>query len=769
MVCDVPGADGMNALTAPPATRTVAADLTLCDREPIHLPGTIQPHGFLLAIDDSSWRVRYASTNVRELLDLDAHSMLGRPIDEVIGRSAERALRQAACDPLFTRRAVYIDRIARSGGDRPRTFVLIAHRHGGHVIVEGEAQPGDTPSREPHHQLEAFLNQMEATGTVLELVQLAARETRRITGFDRVMVYQFDSDWNGVVIAEDRNETLPSYLDLRFPASDIPRQARELYRINRLRLIASAHYDPVKIVSTRGDASALDLSLSTLRSVSPVHLEYMRNMGTGSSMSISLMRSGQLWGLLSCHSWEPRVVPFELRYTCDLLGQVLSLQLTAREHAAALKYRMDLRQLQSVLIAAMAKRDFFAAGLIAESRALLQLTGATGVAVVAQGEIELQGRTPTKPQVEAIVNWLTSAGREDLFHTDELASVFPEAKEYAWSASGLLAVSISRVHRSFILWFRPEVIGTVTWGGDPNKPVENASGNALRLHPRKSFETWIETVRGHAEPWQEPEIEAARELRAAVIEIVLQNAERLAQLTEELTRTNKELETFSYTVSHDLRAPFRHIRAYAELLKLEKGRLLDEEGRQFVDHVLSGASYAGRLVDNILAFSQMGRTTLQLSSVALSELVADVMNDFTLESSKREIDWHIEPLPVVEADASMLRTVMQNLLENALKYTRDRKPARIEVTAQENADEHIVRVRDNGVGFDEKYKAKLFGMFQRLHRWEDFEGTGIGLASVRRIVGRHGGRVWAEGALNQGATFYFALPKKPVTANTLYA
>ncbi len=753
----------MNAVASPPAV-----DLTACDREPIHLPGSIQPHGFLLALDATAWTVRQASANVPALLGLELSAVLGATIDQVIGAGPADLLRQAARDPLFSRRAIFVDRLRRTVKTDTHTFVLVAHRHAGHIIVEGESFPLHGP-RDTHYQLELFLTQMEATSTVHDLVQLAAEETRRITGFDRVMVYQFDDQWNGVVIAEDRNDVLPSYLDLRFPASDIPRQARELYRTNRLRLIASSNYEPVKLIGLRQGTGPLDLSLSTLRSVSPVHLEYMRNMGTGSSMSISLLRGGQLWGLISCHSREPRIVPFEIRSTCDLLGQVLSLQLAAREHAATLNYRMELRSLLARLIAAMTRSEHFAASLLADQKTLLQVTGASGAAVVVDGVVQLQGRTPSRPQVEELLQWLSKRGNEDFYATDTLPAEFPPARDYAWSASGLLAISLSRVRTNYVLWFRPEVIATVTWGGDPQKPVETPTHGALRLHPRKSFETWVETVRGHSLPWQQPEHDAARELRSAIIEVVLHNAEKMAQVTEELRATNKELEAFSYTVSHDLRAPFRHIRAYTELLQMEKSRMLDDEGRVFVAHILDGATYAGRLVDNILAFSQMGRTALQTSTIDLNALLTDVVNDQKLEIGKRPVEWKIGPLPTVTGDAAMLRTVLQNLIENALKYTRERKPAVIELGTLPSETDHVVFIRDNGVGFDEKYKSKLFGMFQRLHRWEEFEGTGVGLASVRRIVGRHGGTVSAEGKVGIGATFTIALPKTAVTANTLYA
>ena len=749
-----------------------AADLAACDREPIHIPGSIQPHGFLLALDPASWRVKQASENASACLGRPMAAILGGAIADIIDARTADLLRAAAANPLITRRPIFVTNLQLDSGNAAARFALICHQTTDAIIVEGEALPVDVVATRPdaHHELEALFARMEEEPAAQALLQMAAEETRRITGFDRVLVYQFDRDWNGIVVAEDRNDVLPSYLDLRFPASDIPQQARELYRTNRLRLIARASYQPVRLIARDAGAPPLNLSLSTLRSVAPVHLEYMRNMGTGSSMSISLMRGGDLWGLMSCHSREARVVPFDVRATCELLGQVLSLQLAAREQSSALSYRMRLNAVLARLMGAMAKHNHVGRGLLSEHKELLALTNAAGAAVVIEGNIELQGRTPTKAQVQAIVAWLSSATPPvEVLALDALPASFPEAREYAWSASGLLAISISRVHESYILWFRPEVVGTVTWGGDPAKPVETGEAGAVRLHPRKSFEAWVETVRGCSQPWLSPEVEIARELRNGIIEIVLQNAERLAAITEELTRTNKELEAFSYTVSHDLRAPFRHIRAYAELLKLEKSRMLDEEGREFVDFILSGASYAGRMVDNILAFSQMGRTPLQVTEVDLATLVDDIRDSLKLNVAKREIEWTVAPLPIVQGDAGMLRTALQNLIENAVKFTRDRQPARIDIGARQTRDSHVITVQDNGVGFDMKFKDKLFGMFQRLHRWEEFEGTGIGLASVRRIVARHGGQAWADSTLGHGSTFHFALPKTPIATSPLYA
>jgi chemotaxis family two-component system sensor kinase Cph1 len=240
----------------------------------------------------------------------------------------------------------------------------------------------------------------------------------------------------------------------------------------------------------------------------------------------------------------------------------------------------------------------------------------------------------------------------------------------------------------------------------------------------------------------------------------LRRAEESAELSAELQRSNKELEAFSYSVSHDLRAPFRHIVGYAELLLASSTATLSDGDRRYIDVIIDSAHYAGTLVDNLLSFSQMGRAKLNIRRIAMGPLVADVRRDLLNGVRDRRVVWEIARLPEVHADPLMLRLVLQNLLENALKYSRKRAEAVIEVGWQSEEREDVFYVRDNGVGFEQAYAGKLFGMFQRLHKVEEFEGTGIGLANVRALIARHGGRTWAEGELDRGATFYFSIPKK---------
>lgn len=727
-------------------------DLDACAREPIHLPGSIQPHGHLLAVEADSLRLVCASAEAGAVLNRPPAEAFGLSLDRLIDCASTgsliRGLRNAPAEP------VQLELVSLRGGADHQAIV---HRSGALAILELEELPdtGAGTLEALYPQMREGIRRMQAAHDFDALLASTAAEVRSLTGFDRVLVYRFDEQWNGTVIAEDGNGRLPSYRGLRFPASDIPQQARRLYALNRLRLIADARYQPVPLLSAKRDAPPLDLSFSVLRSVSPVHLEYMRNMGTPASMSISVMDGDRLWGLISCHHAEPRQVSFAVRTACDLLGQVLSSQMIALERALDADHRIRSKGTQARLLAHMAAAESFIDGLSEDREDLLGLVNADGAAILFDGDCRLIGRTPPQEVVEAIAAELAGQGIKDLFVSHQLPAEMPTAAGMERTSSGLLAISISQLHPSYLLWFRPEIVQSIDWAGDPKKPLDSSGG----LSPRSSFEAWKETVRGQSLPWRHGEIEAAGDFRNAIVSIVLRKAEEMAALNEELRRSNGELAAFSYSVSHDLRAPFRHVTSYAELLRSRAGDKLSERERHYLDSIIEAASSAGRLVDGLLHFSQLGRATLARVEVDVGQLVDEVRHLLEPDLQGRNLRWTVHPLPGVTGDPTMLRLVVQNLLANAIKYTRDRTDPEIEVGCRSNADAHEFFVRDNGRGFDMAYAGKLFGVFQRLHREEEFEGIGIGLANVRRIVERHGGRVWAEGRLDHGATFHFSLPR----------
>lgn len=715
-------------------------DLSSCDLEPIRVPGAVQPHGRLLVLDPSTLRLVAHSDNwPPEAMEA---ALVG------LGGLDLRALQPGAAPASLGAWGL--------GEDR---WDVSAHRSDQHLLYEFEpARPSEGNEAPIYSLTRIFLPRLQDADSVDRLTELVAFEMKRLTGFGRCLVYRFDEAGHGEVMAEAIDPGYDSYAGHHFPASDIPQQARALYLLNQFRLIADATYAPVplRIIDRTLKPSDIDLSQAQLRSVSPVHLEYMRNMGTLASMSVSIVIEGKLWGLVSCHDHAPRFIGVSTRLACEHLGQLLALQIQSKESNHSVAERLGLRQLMLEIVSHLADSDATLQQLVREPSLMLRVARATGAAVVLDDAVWSVGDVPTEDDVRMLAHWVAGLG-EEIYATHTLRDHYEPARDFQAVAAGVLAVSISQVHRHVILWFRPEIVRTVTWAGNPRK---NAIASDGRIHPRLSFESWQESIRGSAVAWSDAEISAAGELRQALIGIVLRRAEEMAVVAHELTRVNKELEAFSYTVSHDLRAPMRHIAGYVDLVVDLEGKSLSERAVRYLGNVKDAASFAGQLVDALLDFSRMGRASLKRRAVDTQVLVADLVREFARQERDGKVEWTLDDdYPILYADPLLLQVAVRNLLSNALKYSRGRDPTRIAVRSVRVAQGDGLEIEDNGVGFQMKYVGKLFGVFQRLHQTEDFEGTGIGLANVKRIVERHGGSVWADGKPGLGARFGFVLPR----------
>jgi diguanylate cyclase (GGDEF)-like protein/PAS domain S-box-containing protein len=487
-----------------------ALDLSGCASEPIHIPGAIQPHGAVLAALADGLLVTHASANLA--------AILGRPVEAVLGGSLENAIGEAACRALLDAGA--------AGGVAPEpvhslslpdggTLYLQAHRTGRHICVDIE------PLRlEPLHPIfmaRSTVRTFEHAASVVELCELAVQGLKVISGYDRVMAYRFCEDGHGEVIAEAREPSLDAYLGQHYPASDIPPQARSLYLRQRVGAIANSSYTPVPLCAdpTLDDGAPLDLTHSALRSASPIHCEYMRNMNTAASLTIGLAYGPDLWGMLVCHDTKPRCAGFELRAAADLIGQVVSLLLVSTGEAELLAQRLQrnaaLRALVDRLAAAVPLLDAFTQ---AESE-LLHLVDATGALVRLSGTLLLLGATPPLAVVKTALSVLKSLASGDTSAVDGLGVRHPELASSSSEASGALLLSLASGDDDVIVWFRPEQERTIVWGGNP---AEHATPNraTARISPRTSFAAWKETVKGHSAPWTKADLAQAREVRNAV-------------------------------------------------------------------------------------------------------------------------------------------------------------------------------------------------------------------------------------------------------------
>lgn len=500
-------------------------DLTNCDREPIHIPGSVQPFGFLIALQPDL-TVGMASGNVATYLGREPSQIFQRPLETIFSEAAIASIRSRVdylTGPDATERLFGVT--LQDGGP---PFDIAIHFSGAYLVIEAEPSVVE-PDVNSGELVRLMLGRVRKTRGITELAQEAARQMTILTGFDRVMVYRFAQDGSGEVIAEVAKSGLESFLGLHYPASDIPQQARTLYMRNWLRIIADVNAKPVPLLSTAThSAGLLDLSMSTLRSVSPIHIEYLQNMGVGASMSVSILRDGKLWGLFACHHYSARHISFERRTAAELFGQMFSWLLETREREATIAYETRAQQIQERLIEAAATHEHSQRAIFDFVEDYRRMIACDGIAIWSNDGIKLSGDTPTEAEVKDLVAFInrTSPGR--ITASAEIAKVYAAGGAFRDRAAGFLAVPISRVPRDCLIFFRREVTQSVNWGGAPEK-VYTTGPNGPRLTPRKSFELWQEVVHGQSKPWTQADLHIAESLRITLLEVILQLADLAAR------------------------------------------------------------------------------------------------------------------------------------------------------------------------------------------------------------------------------------------------
>ncbi|TIX51653.1 HWE histidine kinase domain-containing protein [Alteraurantiacibacter aquimixticola] len=624
-------------------------DLSNCDREPIHLLGHVQSFGCLLAVS-SDWIVLHASRNVEDHLGLPAEQLIGQPLRDRIAPDGLHAIR-GRLQTLYTDDAIErLYGLELIEGD-DRKFNVAIHISGAAIVLEVEPA-SDTELEKDHlSSVRGMIERLNAGGEVEEICHTATRFLRALCGFDRVMVYRFGPDDTGEVIAEAAAHHVDSFLGLRYPATDIPRQARELYKRSLIRIISDVDDEVSPIIpETNSEKVPLDLSLSTLRAVSPIHLEYLRNMGVKASMSISILHQGRLWGLFACHHYEPRVLDYSIRSACDLFGQMFSFVLGQAESERGRKDAEVARDLHDRLMRQLAEdsnisRDF---GLVVEG--LSELIPFDGAAGWINGNFQSIGVAPTKEEFLQLVKFLNTTATSRVFATDSLHKVFPPAEDYIERGAGLLALPVSRTPRDYIVLFRREVAKTVKWAGNPEKPVE-LGPNGVRLTPRKSFEAWKETVSGHCAEWTASELQVADAIRVTLLEVVLRMSDAA---NTDRTRAQERQELLIAELNHRVRNILNLIRGLVDQSRSETTSVAD-----FTKTVSDRIHALARAHDQI--------TKESWAASSLRELVKTEVEAYLADKGERVHFNGIEAIIKPEA-FSTLALVIHELTTNSAKY-----------------------------------------------------------------------------------------------------
>lgn len=697
--------------------------------------------GFLLVLKEPDLTVLQAGEN--------APGFLGGTLDDVLGQPVSKWLNEEALHLLGDRLA-----LARPEGAPLHAgtallngsyFDLFAQRCGKNVVAEFEARAAKAQGLQQDivSALQVTSGALQLAGNVQNGLNLAVAQIREFTGFERVMAYQILESGSGTVLAESIADGLQSFLGYHHPASDIPlpdaRQADRTWFHYQPNCVCT----PVSIFPAFHPLTGQPLELPCLRqrNLASKYSVYLKKMESRSGMFMPLLKNGEFWGLIVClnHS-APLYVPFEIRSACELLTRVASLLLTGRGDREEDEHREKNTSPVAQVAGALATTSDLVNVLVDQRPGLLDFITAEGAAVVLHGKVSLVGVTPEAAQVQALIEWL-AAGEQEIYCTDSLAQAYGEAGQYYDKACGLLAVRIAGDQNDYIVWFRAEEQpASGTSAGD----TAGQNGNRRR----------------RSAPWSARELGTARDLRKVLLKTAVRRVNELRANHENLRRANVELDAFNYMAAHELKEPLRGIHTYTEILSRDLENRIPPESLNQMHEVVRLTRHMGGLLESLLNYSRTGRQGVDVKACDVGQAVAEVIRTLAPRLREGAEVRVIGTLPTVLADSFSLSQVFMNLISNALKYN-DKKLRVVEVGCTEEEGKVTFFVRDNGIGIAPRQQAKIFGIFQRLHGPGQFGGgAGAGLSIVRKIIERHGGRIWVESEPGQGSTFRFTLSAK---------
>ena len=811
----------------------IATPLTNCDREPIRTPNQIQPHGVLVVLAPATLEIFQVSANVESQLDMAPDELLGQPLGKLIGDDQAQTVRQAilTSKPNSAHSPLRLTLPLRGANSADQPDTQPADQPDSQPADQPDIQPADQPDSQPlnwrglihtdseiaileliprqphispldsspsnssapntlssvalHDQLRQSVHRFQQARSPEEIANIVVETVQAITGINRVMVYKLGYNYSGAVIAEAiQNPELKEerFLNLRFPATDIPVQARQLYLENWLRLIPDVGYTPVPLVpECRPHAQhPTDLGATELRSVSPVHIEYLQNLRVKASMSVSLVIEDRLWGLIACHHPEPKYVDYEARKICEILGQLASVELFRQQTMIEKTYQAQVRAIQQQIrqtISQLQPAHAIESVLIQYQQELLTLVQASGAVIALGSQMTLIGKTPPASRIRPMLDWLAEHN-QDIYHTQALSQAFGPASQDTASASGLLAISIFLPEVSYhILWFRSEQKQSVHWAGNPNKPAIAAADGSLYLTPRQSFKRWQETVYEQSLPWKITEIAAAQDLRATLLLTALEfSRSALRESAKKAQVANQAKSQFLAKMSHELRTPLNAILGFSQLIHYHE--TLSSEQRDRLDIINRSGEHLLSLINDVLETSRIeaGQPRLNESCFDLHQFIASVRDMLALRAMRKGLLLKLEkidPLPqYVRGDESKLRQIITNLVGNAVKFTAQGE-VMLKVSSvasasrtsfvqansiQANAAQDKVRVQfevaDTGPGIaPENFKV----IFEPFHQTETgrnaYEGSGLGLSISRQNARLMGGDIEVRSQLQQGSTF----------------
>ena len=727
--------------------------LETCAREPIHIPGRIQPHGAMLVVELETDKVVQVSQNINNFINTSVENVIGCALSDV----------------LPDEQIEKINAVIRENTDQPlksasltiqgKKYDAVVHYASGYKVIELEPQSPDTGFSDDrlYEDLRDFGIHFQRAEDLEALYKITIDEVRSLTGFARVKLYQFDEDWNGMVVAESRETHMPSYLGLNFPASDIPEQARKLYSKNFLRLIPDISYQPVDLYPAQIDGlkGPLDMSYSVLRSVSPIHIQYLDNINVKASMSISIMQGGQLWGLIACHNDAPLHVPYRTRVMAEILGHVFSAKLasmeTAEREKRAAQKSLLIEKISSQLNGAVKANDI----LFGYHEIAMQALLADGLIIYTNKTVNRFGSAPEGEDLNRFLEWCQDEIREKIIYTRDAEKFFKERDIFMKLDGGFMAVPIGLKSEDVAIWFRSAKTNKVDWAGNPEKPVEKTKAG-YRLTPRSSFELWQTVTQGKCSPWADSDIMAAE----SIAQIILEHEKIYAE------RANTAKTEFLSHMSHELRTPLGTVTGIIQLLNNEQ--TLSDKQKDLVKTLNVSANSLLSLVNDLLDVAKIeaGEVDLEDAQFSLAELLEDIRSMMSVKANEKNlkltVNYDRSKQIILRGDLARIRQVLINLVNNALKFTEEgfvNILARTE-DAEDGKTYTVFEVIDSGIGISEEKIEDIFKKFNQADSsiTRQYGGTGLGLAISKSLIDLMGGALNVTSKEGLGSKFTISIP-----------
>lgn len=717
-----------------------------CDQEPIHICGEVQEYGYLLGSQGS--KITFYSENILDFFSVDSDFLLGKDIRVLFAHfDIDVNWNNVSDNEILAIQHITFEN---------QEYTLSIHTHKGWTFFEIEKV---MPTHKINKEYAAIQNILRNSNEK-NIWQILLQEVQQIIDFDRVMIYQFLYDGSGNVIEELVKPNLESYLDLHYPESDIPAQARALYLKNPVRITShvSGKTYPIYGVIPKEE---IDLTYSVTRASSPIHIQYLKNAQVEASFSTSIIVNGELWGMVACQNSEPKHLDLQSRLLVETITR------TSANAFASFRSLETLQEYQKINLNNISLRqnllndDCFDKALENNINDIMNTCNADGIIIKINDEILTAGNTPDNTDIEKIINWSKENFhnfQENIYISNTFCSTLTNL-ENSETSCGIIISELCNNTSDMLIWLRKEQGYKIKWAGKPEKQTTSEIKDGveiIKFSPRKSFEVWKEYVKGTSLPWKIKEIESAKWITSVILKASHTKSSQIQDLNNQLKELNAELDSFSHTISHDLNTPLTVIKLNAQLAK----RLPSSENvSKALDNITSQVDMMSEMILNVLELSKIKKSEIKLKSIQVDSLITKVVEDSKISFESPHTDIIIQNTPEVLGDQTMVYQVFGNVIGNAVKYSSKSEKPKVKIVGETNDNVVIYKITDNGIGIDQEESKKMFKIFSRMNNAKEFNGNGVGLSIVHHLMEKMGGKISYESESGNGTTFILKFQK----------